>query len=174
MLDFFKKIIDVLDELEIEYMLSGSVAMGLYILPRATRDFDFIIHLKPNDIDAFVQRFNEGYYCDIDTIKDAVKRKSIFNIIDHHSGYKADFMILKNEAFRQEEFARKIQIEYFDKNINIVSAEDLLLSKLIWIQHIQSAIQMEDIKMLASIETLDRNYIKNWIVKLNLTTFNLF
>lgn len=174
MLDFFKKIIDVLDELEIEYMLSGSVAMGVYILPRATRDFDFIIHLKPNDIDAFVERFNEGYYCDIDAIKDAVKRKSIFNIIDHHSGYKADFVILKNEAFRQEEFARKIQIEYFDKNINIVSAEDLLLSKLIWIQHIQSAIQMEDIKMLASIETLDRNYIKNWIVKLNLTTFNLF
>ena len=55
MLDFFKKIIDVLDELKIDYMLSGSVAMGVYIIPTATRDFDFIIHLKPNDIDAFVK-----------------------------------------------------------------------------------------------------------------------
>jgi hypothetical protein len=55
MLYFFKKIIDVLDELKIDYMLSGSVAMGVYIIPRATRDFDFIIHLKPNDIDAFVE-----------------------------------------------------------------------------------------------------------------------
>lgn len=55
MLYFFKKIIDVLDELKIDYMLSGSVAMGVYIILRATRDFDFIIHLKPNDIDAFVE-----------------------------------------------------------------------------------------------------------------------
>jgi len=29
--------------------------MGVLIIPRATRDFDFIIHLKPNDIDAFVE-----------------------------------------------------------------------------------------------------------------------
>jgi len=173
MLDFFKKIIDALDELDIEYMLSGSVAMGVYVIPRATRDFDFIISLNPDNIDAFVEKFSEGYYCDKDAIKDAVKRKSIFNIIDHHSGYKADFVILKNQEFRQKEFARKIKIEYFDKQINIVSAEDLLLSKLIWIQDIQSAIQMEDIKMLATIETLDWIYIKTWILKLQLATFNL-
>ena len=104
MINFFKKIIEVLEELEIEYMLSGSVAMGVYVLPRATRDFDFIVHLKPNNINAFVKKFSEGYYCDIDAIKDAVKRKSIFNIIDHHSGYKADFVILQNQEFRQQEF----------------------------------------------------------------------
>ncbi len=174
MIDFFKKIIDVLNELEIEYMLSGSVAMGVYVLPRATRDFDFIVHLQPEKVGSFVAKFSEGYYCDIDAVKDAVKRKSIFNIIDHHSGYKADFVILKNQAFRQEEFARKVQVNYFNKLINIVTAEDLFLSKLIWIQDLQSAIQMEDIKMLAAIETLDWTYIKSWILKLNLSTFNLF
>lgn len=35
-------------------MLSGSVAMSIYILPRATRDFDFIVHLQAKDIDALV------------------------------------------------------------------------------------------------------------------------
>jgi hypothetical protein len=47
MLKFFNIIIDVLTESNIPYMLSGSVAMSLYIVPRATRDFDFIIHLTP-------------------------------------------------------------------------------------------------------------------------------
>jgi hypothetical protein len=42
-------------------MLSGSVALSVYTLPRATRDFDFIIHLKPEDADAFVANFKEGY-----------------------------------------------------------------------------------------------------------------
>jgi hypothetical protein len=55
----------------------------------------------------------------------------------------------------------------------VVSPEDLLLSKLIWIQDIQSAQQMEDIKNLAAIE-LDWPYITKWINKLNLKSFNLF
>ena len=64
MLAFFQKVTDVLNENNIPYMLSGSVAMSLYIIPRATRDFDFIIHLEPKDIDQFIANFREGYYCD--------------------------------------------------------------------------------------------------------------
>ena len=58
-------------------------------------------------------------------------------------------------------------------NIFIVSAEDLLLSKIIWIQELQSHIQMDDIKNLSEIENLDWNYLNIWIKKLNLNTFNL-
>ena len=64
-------------------------------------------------------------------------------------------------------------MEYFDKTIYLVSVEDLLLSKLIWIQELQSGVQMEDIKNLSQLETLDWNYINEWIKKLNLQTFNL-
>ncbi|OQP44869.1 hypothetical protein A4H97_10960 [Niastella yeongjuensis] len=67
-----------------------------------TRDFDFIIHLEQKNIDNFVQYFQDGYYCDKDAIQDAVKRRSMFNIIDHASGFKADFVVLKDEAFRLE------------------------------------------------------------------------
>lgn len=76
MLSFFNKIVDVLNENNIPYMLSGSIAMGVYIVPRATRDFDFTIHLEPKDIDAFVSNFKDGYYCNINSIKDAVKHQS--------------------------------------------------------------------------------------------------
>jgi hypothetical protein len=154
-------------------MLSGSVAMGVYIVPRATRDFDFVVYLQPKDVDNFVSNFQEGYYCDADAVKEAVKHHSLFNIIDHSSGYKADFVILKNEDYRQLEFKRRVKMEYFDKTIYLVSVEDLLLSKLIWIQELQSAVQMEDIKNLSQLETLDWIYINEWIKKLNLQTFNL-
>ena len=173
MISFFHKIVDVLDKSNIPYMLSGSVAMGVYIVPRATRDFDFVVYLQPKDVDNFVSNFQEGYYCNVDAVKDAVKHHSLFNIIDHSSGYKADFVILKNEDFRQLEFKRRVKMEYFDKTIYLVSVEDLLLSKLIWIQELQSGVQMEDIKNLSQLETLDWNYINEWIKKLNLQTFNL-
>ncbi len=173
MISFFHKIVDVLDELNIPYMLSGSVAMGVYILPRATRDFDFVVYLQPRDVGEFVSNFQDGYYCNSNAVEDAVKHHSLFNIIDYASGYKADFVILKNEVYRQLEFKRRVKMEYFDKTIYLVSVEDLLLSKLIWIQELQSAIQMEDIRNLSKLETLDWLYINEWIKKLNLSTFDI-
>jgi hypothetical protein len=56
MVSFFQKITDVLDQYQIPYMLSGSIAMGLYTIPRMTRDIDFIIHLEAQNVDLFVKR----------------------------------------------------------------------------------------------------------------------
>ncbi len=173
MLGFFQKVTDVLNRHNIPYMLSGSVAMSLYVIPRATRDFDFIVYLKPENVDSFVESFNEGYYCDKEAIQDAVKTRSMFNIIDHASGFKADFVVLKNDTFRQMEFSRRVQMDFYGKLIYVVTPEDLLISKLIWIQDFQSALQMEDIKNLKAIPGLDWPYIKEWINKLNLNTFAL-
>jgi hypothetical protein len=43
-------------------MLSGSVAMSIYSLPRFTRDFDFVVHLQTKDVKSLVEYFSEGYY----------------------------------------------------------------------------------------------------------------
>ena len=173
MLDFFKKIIQFLDENNIDYMLSGSVAMSIYVLPRATRDFDFIVNLSMADAVKVKDSFGKGYYCEFDSVIEAIKLKSMFNIIDFNSGFKADFVILKDEDFRQTEFSRRITAQFFEKTIFIVSPEDLLLSKLIWIQELQSNLQMEDIRTLSDIKALDWNYIKYWTSKMQLQTFQL-
>ena len=98
----------------------------------------------------------------------------MFNIIDHKSGYKADFIILKNEPYRITEFARKRLIDFLEMKIYVVSPEDLLLSKIIWVQEIQSPLQFEDIRLLSSLDNLDRQYIDKWIDSLKLNTFDFF
>ncbi len=97
----------------------------------------------------------------------------MFNIIDHKSSYKTNFMILKNEPYRLVEFERRKPISFLDMEIFLVSPEDLLISKFIWIQQSKSALQMEDIKALALINTLDRDYINKWVLSLKLNTFNI-
>ena len=93
--------------------------------------------------------------------------------MDHASQYKADFVLLKDTEYRQMEFSRRLQIDFMGMPVFVVSVEDLLLSKLIWIQTLQSGRQPEDIQTLAALETLDHSYIRNWIEKLHLNTFNL-
>ncbi len=173
MLDFLKILIHFFDSNKIPYMLSGSVAMSTYTVPRFTRDFDFIVHLKLPDVSNLMKQFNEGYYCNEESARQAINQKGMFNIIDHKSGYKADFVILKDEPYRLKEFSRKQLIYFLDMKLYIVSPEDLLLSKLIWVQELQSAVQMEDIKALSLLPELDRTYIYEWINTLKLNTFNL-
>lgn len=173
MLQFLQNIIAFLHRENIPYMLSGSVAMSIYTIPRSTRDIDFVIHLQAKDVEKLVSYFKEGYYCDEDSVTEAVQRRSMFNIIDHATGFKADFIILKTQPFRQKEFERRVMADFLGMPIYVVTAEDLLISKLIWIQDIQSSMQIEDIKSLLLVEGLDWNYIKYWLSLLKLNTFNL-
>jgi hypothetical protein len=173
MFDFLRKLIGYFDKYNIPYMLSGSMAMSTYTGPRYTRDFDFIVHLKPTDVPLLASYFSEGYYCDEDAAKDAIATEGMFNIIDHKSNYKADFVILKNHPYRKTEFERRKAVDFLDMKISLVSSEDLLISELIWIQEFQSSVQAEVIKTLAALDTLDWNYIHHWVKNMKLNTFGL-
>lgn len=154
-------------------MLSGGVALSVYALPRFTQDFDFIVHLHAKHAKILAGYFQEGYYCDEDAIMDAIRNKSMFNIIDHKTGFKADFIILKDEPYWQEEFLRRRTVDFMDTKLYVVSPEDLLLSKIIWIQQLHSTRQKDDIRNIVEYLDLDWAYVKLWIGKLNLKTFGL-
>ena len=61
MISFLKKLIAYFDTEEIPYMLSGSVAMRIYALPRFISNFTFIVHLHLKDILGLMKSFKEGY-----------------------------------------------------------------------------------------------------------------
>jgi hypothetical protein len=168
MLDFFKKIVGYFESNHIPYMLSGSIAMGLYIVPRATKDIDFVVSLRAENIDGFVSHI-AGADCNMD----AIDKQSLYNFIYHHSGYRANFVMLKNNEYRLTEFERRQKMDFYGTGVYVVSPEDLLISKLILIQDWQAAVQMEDIKNLAALPNLQRDYTDHWINKLNLNTFEL-
>ena len=49
MIDFLARLIQFFDKYNIPYMLTGSVALSIYTLPRHTKDFDFVVHLNAGD-----------------------------------------------------------------------------------------------------------------------------
>ncbi len=173
MFDFLRILIYFFDEHKIPYMLSGGMAISMYTGPRYTRDFDFIVHLKPSNVFLLKEYFKDGYYSDEAAMKDAILNKGMFNIIDHKSNYKADFIILRNDEFEQVKFAKRRPVRFLDFTVFIISPEDLLLSKLEWIQELQSAQQSNDIIQLSKLDQLDWSYILGWIKKLKLSTFDL-
>ena len=171
-LDLLKRVCKSLDENKFPYMISGSIAMNIYTIPRMTMDIDIVVELSLKRIDEFTNMFPDSYF-NKTTIRNEIKRKGIFNIIDHKTGFKIDFIIRKDTEYYRLAFNHRKKIKELDMEIWVISLEDLIIAKIIWIQEYQSEKQSLDIENLLLNPDKDMNYIKEWCSNLKLRTFNL-
>ena len=168
-LEFMKLIASRLDSVGIHYMMTGSMAMAIYSVPRMTRDIDLVVEVEPNDVDNIVDLFSGDCYIDSDSVRQAVDKRSTFNIIHNEWVVKADFIIKNNEEYRREEFARRQEVVIEDMTIFVVSVEDLILSKLVWGKQSQSELQLRDVRqMISTVSVLDWKYMKKWAIVLGI------
>lgn len=94
----------------------------------------------------------------------------MFNVIHEKSGFKVDFIIRKDQPYREIEFQRRRLIDLDGTNVWVVSSEDLIISKLYWAKDSFSQLQIGDIrKLMTSVKNLDMDYINKWIQKLGLS-----
>lgn len=155
-------------------MLSGSLALNLYTVPRMTRDIDVIIHFTDENIEPFISGFDSEYFVDDIGIRQEIKRRGIFNLIHKSTALRIDCIVMKNGAYRLVEFGRRVRNEEYGFPIWVVTKEDLILSKLLWIQDLQSDKQMEDIRHLLASGSIEYKYLNEWKENLRLNTYNLF
>lgn len=172
-LGLLKRISNELESKQIPYMLSGSIALNNYCVPRMTVDIDIVIELYEEKLYDFLSIFDENFYYNSETVKSETKKRGMFNIIDHETGFKIDFILRKGSEYRKHEFMRRKRTKIEDIEVWMVTPEDLVISKIDWIQHYQSEKQITDIKNLMAISGIDKNYIAEWSQKLSLNTFNL-
>lgn len=150
-------------------MLSGSLAMNYYAQPRMTRDIDLVIEIQAADVGRLAVALGEDYYFDEETAQAAIVNESLFNILDQTSLVKIDCIVRKSNAYRREEFSRRRQVTFDGFPIWIVSAEDLLLSKLYWLKDSRSEMQFKDIHNLISAGLLlDWAYLRYWADQLGI------
>jgi len=170
-LEVLKLVASRLDGAGIAYMISGSMAMNYYAQPRMTRDIDVVVELSPADADRVVQLFAADFYCDPDTVRDAIARRFMFNIIHSDLAVKVDFIVRKATPYREAEFLRRREATVAGVRLWLVSPEDLLLSKLAWAKDSHSELQLSDVKnLIASVQIIDWPYVERWASELSVAT----
>ncbi len=156
-----------LERAGIPYMITGSLAMNHYARPRMTRDIDVVVELDSGDASRIEEIFGDDYYLSPDSVKRAIKDRGMFNIIHFEHALKADLIVRKDAAYRRLEFERRKRVQLDDLSLWIVSAEDLLLSKLVWHSDSRSEMQLRDIRNLVDcVADLDWGYIGKWAAEL--------
>jgi hypothetical protein len=158
-----------LDKLGIPYMLTGSMALIHYAMPRNTTDIDIIIELTSNDVENFIKEFEPDYYVPHSRIKDAIYRNRMFNLLNQQTIIKIDCVIRKDDEFNLLAFSRRKQVKYTDYfDVWIINKDDLILSKLNWAKISRSEMQMRDVANLLR-NGYDVDYVNKWADKLGVS-----
>jgi hypothetical protein len=168
-LDVLKLVVERLQRAAIAYMISGSIALSYYAQPRLTRDIDIVAALRLEDADRVTTLFAEDFYIDAEAVRNAIAQLGMFNIIHYDHVVKVDFIVRKDTPYRHEEFARRSAVDIDGVTMWLVTAEDLLLSKLVWAAESRSELQLQDVRnLIRSVAPLDWTYIERWATELTL------
>ena len=160
-----------LARLGIDYMLTGSFASSHYGSSRSTQNFDIIIDASSDQLRALVARLTaENYYAEVGTALEALKNRSMFNLLELSSGWKIDLIIRKARPFSEEEFRRRQRIEFDGVSLFIASAEDVMIAKMEWSKLSESSRQLDDVAAIIQVqgENLDWPYLRKWTASLQL------
>ena len=170
-------VVRAFQELGISYHIGGSVASSAYGIARATLDVDLVADLPEHRIGPLVEHLQGAYYIDEDRVRDAVKRRSSFNIIHLTSMIKVDVFVLRDRPHDRVAFSRA-RVQCLDEaspeqEYRIASPEDVIIAKLDWFRQGGgvSERQWNDLLGVLKVQrgTLDMPYLQQWAGQLGLS-----
>ncbi|HMD88015.1 MAG TPA: hypothetical protein VKF38_02525 [Anaerolineaceae bacterium] len=169
------KVIDAFNQLNIPYLIGGSMASAVQGIVRSTIDADLVVDIRMEQVQPFYEMLKDQFYIDLETIMDAIIYNRSFNLIHMDTMFKVDVFILKNRPFDLNQMQRRILQNIGDSQTEqayFSSAEDIILAKLEWFRMggEVSDRQWRDILGVLEIQSegLDFDYLHKWAVELSI------
>ncbi|MCU1290627.1 MAG: hypothetical protein JWN60_2856 [Acidobacteria bacterium] len=167
MLEVLRDFVQKAGRAEMPYMITGSFAMSAYGEIRFTRDIDIVVEIEREKIDAFFAVFEKDYYVSANSIRRAVKNRSMFNLIHLEKAVKIDCIVHKDSEFENLKFSNRREAKIGELKFWTITKDDLIISKLDWARDSLSEMQIKDIANLTA-NDYDAEYVANWVEKLGL------
>jgi hypothetical protein len=129
------QVADALDSLGVSYAIGGSFASAIHGVMRATMDADLVTDMVLSDAIPLVKALAGAFYADAETMREAIRHHSSFNLIHLATMFKVDVFVVKARAFDRSQLARRqllLLSEEPERYAYVASAEDTILAKLEW------------------------------------------
>lgn len=135
---FLGRLSDARHGANVPAMLTGSVAAAYLGAVRSTLDVDVVIEPTTEGLERLVDAIEStGWSVSREAAHEALLHRTMFNVIDGESGWKADLIVRKMRPFSVTEFARRQPMAFGQGTRGITCIEDLRLAKLKWARELQ-------------------------------------
>ena len=123
------------EELQIRYLIGGSLASSARGVLRATVDVDVLATIQAVQAEAFATALGGDWYADPEMIRSCIHAGRAFNVIHRPTGQKIDIFPASSEFHRSElERATPVRLDESEAQFPVATAEDILVAKLEWYQ----------------------------------------
>lgn len=153
--------------LGVSFYVGGSVASTYHGAIRSTMDVDLVCDLQNHHIAAFVSAFGPDCYLSEAAVRDAVERRSCFNVIHLPTAFKVDVFVSRGRLFDVAAMSRAATHPLGSDGslaVPIASPEDSVLAKLEWYRLGEEASerQWDDVSRLVALlgDTLDLDHMR--------------
>ena len=127
----FKKLISVLNNVKMDYLVDGGMAVNCYGMVRSTLDIDILVEDHEKKIRELLKRLKRaGFRVDLPSIEKILKITNIIHVYDSLEIFRIDIWLAKT-AREKHNLSRKKKIKISNQMVSIVSAEDLIITKLL-------------------------------------------
>jgi len=165
-----------LEQMGVPYAVGGSLASSLHGVMRSTLDVDIVADMRQEHIQPLVAALSEEFYVDEEMMRDALRRRSSFNLIHYATAFKVDIFIRKIRPFDQMQLERRklaVIVADPEQSVYVLSPEDTLLAKLEWYRlgGEVSERQWRDVLGILQVREgeLDLDYVRTWARELQVT-----
>ena len=169
------EVAQVLEDLQIPYLVVGSFASSTRGVRRATVDADFVAQVTFDHVSRIVEKLSSrDFYVDELAVQRAISFGSAFNAIHRESMFKVDVYV-SHDDFSKEEMDRKLAEKILPNSdivIYIATSEDTVVAKLAWFRKggEVSDRQWSDVLGVLKVQQarLDYEYMTEWADRLGI------
>ncbi len=168
-------VVDALEGLGVNYFISGSLASAVHGVMRATMDADVVADLRWEQAEPLA-RVCDGFYVDVDAIRQAIRQRRSFNLVHLETMFKVDVFVRREGPFDamqpQRRQAQSLSTQP-ERTAFFATAEDTVLAKLdrYRMGGEVSDQQWRDVLGVMKVQAgrLDRAYLRRWAQELGVS-----
>jgi hypothetical protein len=144
---------DALDALNVVYAVTGSVASSVHGEPFSSMDADLVVLASASQAAKIAELLGARFYAPSDMLVDAQQRHSFANVVDQRTSAKVDLSFVGDDSYLNEVLQRRVfeNIGKAPRKFWVVTAEDVILMKLLWRKDTRSAKQWENALSVARV-----------------------
>ncbi|KKW10762.1 MAG: hypothetical protein UY48_C0015G0006 [Candidatus Gottesmanbacteria bacterium GW2011_GWB1_49_7] len=170
-LDILVTIARLLDRHHIPFLLSGSIAVSFWGYPRATHDIDFVLELsqdQKHELQKTLSTLSRDFLQDV---SDLTHETTFYSLYYSPISLKVDLWFEGKQDF-QREWGRRRRVTMQGVSVSLVSAEDLILTKLSWCKKVWSDRHFRDCVGMWLVQKgkLDEKYLSDQAKKVGVAS----
>ncbi len=117
---------------KVPHMIVGSFARNFHSFARSTQDADVVLAVDMAALNRFLSELGGDFSADPQATFETNTGTFRRTLIHAATDFKIELFLLSDEPFDQERFRRRLPVNFNGQPSFVLTAEDVILSKLRW------------------------------------------